>query len=183
MAPRTVRYEDVLNVTAQPAQIHESKPPAGQESETHMGGSTFLSTWMPVEDMPDDIESVVDVVEEAKDKPKAKAEKSIHHFCTFTDDMQLPDHYRGVWRRYHVPSKHDITPSQKSEVSNINWKNLPDYNGRLYRYDGYAEINMTFWKFITRSPLDKDPEAAMGNRQLYSYTIFHLFFLFFHLIY
>ena len=37
----------------------------------------------------------------------ASGPKNVHHFCTVTDDVMLPDYYRGTWRKYHVPSKHD----------------------------------------------------------------------------
>ena len=40
-----------------------------------------------------------------KDAPN----KTIHHFCKTTDEIQLPDQYRGVWRAYHVPSKFERT--------------------------------------------------------------------------
>ena len=33
--------------------------------------------------------------------------KNVHHFCTVSDDVMLPDYYRGTWRKYHVPSKYD----------------------------------------------------------------------------
>ena len=110
-APQQVHYEDILNVTAQTAPIHD-KTMDGQTDQTcndsrpvsRAGGSTFLSTWTPAEGDP---RALGDLDVTTKVKPKGSFDKSIHHFCTVTEDLQLPDHFRGIWRRYHVPSKAD----------------------------------------------------------------------------
>ena len=101
MAPKTVHYEDILNVTAQPAPTYG--PPPVPDPKPEEPGKTFLSSWKPAD----------------SNSTHQKSTKTIHHFCTVTDDVQLPDHYLGVWRRYHVPSKLDVLQSKKNEVCHV----------------------------------------------------------------
>ena len=87
--PSSVTIEDVCHIEAQKTTLFDKNP-----EQSH------LSSWTPVKHQKDQPK------EEGSGSPPIK-KRNIHHFCTTTEDIQLPDHLRGVWKRYHVPSKYD----------------------------------------------------------------------------
>ena len=107
VAPAAVTYEDICSIDAKPAAIHPKPVPAPAKEPAPEPAVSFLGSWVPVRATGDD------GGEEEEEKPRREAQrpprvaKNIHHFCKVGDDVQLPDHFRGVWRRYHVPSKYD----------------------------------------------------------------------------
>lgn len=110
LAPNEVTYEDIMSVNAQPSQLHPRKDTEATSKEASDEVSTltsqgFLSSWTAA-------------APAAAEGGKKKGRNSIHHFCKVREDVQLPDHLRGVWRRYHMPSKYDFsTGHQKVKVA------------------------------------------------------------------
>ena len=116
MAPAEVTYEDIISINAQTSQLHPRKDEPKTTPESPAPPSTamsFLSSWIPLEGAE-------------KPQPVQRGpERSVHHFCTVTEDIQLPDHLRGTWRKYHVPNKYEFLQNKK-DVSKILYNYMND---------------------------------------------------------
>ena len=88
MAPQVVTNEDLLGI------VGKSLTSRGD----NIAALSLIGRWAEVKN------------NEEGSTSEGKVAKSIHHFCMPGKDVQLPDPYRGIWRRYHVPSKHDFLP-------------------------------------------------------------------------
>ncbi|ELT94016.1 hypothetical protein CAPTEDRAFT_222812 [Capitella teleta] len=97
--PSTVTREDILSLQGVQREI-ETKPMREGSRDR------LLGSWQPAK------------VEGSKGQGHWRTNKSIHHFCKESNAVQLPDHYKGVWRRYHVPSKHNILEMDIPEDGN-----------------------------------------------------------------
>ena len=161
-APSTVHYEDIISVQAKPSLIHirDDAPPAPETADdgttTQPATLAFLSSWQPLE---------------GADTPRPavrKTENSVHHFCTMTGDVQLPDHLRGTWRRYHVPSKYNSVEAPIPEVS-LGWQaetiflhlSFTVYTCTLFIINLTPVITSTIWK-INCVCMDQCKTAVSG---------------------
>ena len=67
---------------------------------------SFLSTWKPATERQPSMEPILEV---------ATPPKHIHHFCTVTNEYQLPEQFRHLGRKYHAPDKF-LAPKQPFRV-------------------------------------------------------------------
>ena len=162
-APSTVHYEDIISVQAKPSLIHirDDAPPAPETADdgttTQPATLAFLSSWQPLE---------------GADTPRPavrKTENSVHHFCTMTGDVQLPDHLRGTWRRYHVPSKYNSVEAPIPEVS-LGWQ-----AETIFLYPPKRSLGGVYWIHPVRPSIR--PWVGVRMITLILFSGFKFFFL------
>lgn len=118
MVPHVATYEDLVGIKGKQTELLDrqpffvaSRPPlmASQPKPTVYSMSTsFLSAWKPKEKKEESAEEV------SESQPQRN---SVHHFCTVTNDYQLPKEFQNIGRKYHTPSKIDGTRFDTYRVS------------------------------------------------------------------
>ncbi|XP_013415730.1 uncharacterized protein LOC106177489 [Lingula anatina] len=104
LLPPTVTHEDIVSIEGQPSalQPRQEKATLGKTDtkvSTQPSAVSFLSSWAPVAQKEEEPSTGRDL------------SKNIHHFCTTREDIQLPEHLRGVGRKYHTPAKYGMLPA------------------------------------------------------------------------
>ncbi|VDH90326.1 Hypothetical predicted protein [Mytilus galloprovincialis] len=102
--PPNATYEDLVSVSGKPIGIQERS--TGKAEINHINvqsqAVSFLSTWQPAVEREPTMEPILEV---------STPPKHIHHFCTVTNEYQLPEQFRHLGRKYHAPEKF-LVPKQ-----------------------------------------------------------------------
>ncbi|XP_071127902.1 uncharacterized protein [Mytilus edulis] len=102
--PPNATYEDLVSVSGKPIGIQERS--TGKAEINHINvqsqAVSFLSTWQPAVEREPSMEPILEV---------STPPKHIHHFCTVTNEYQLPEQFRHLGRKYHAPEKF-LVPKQ-----------------------------------------------------------------------
>jgi hypothetical protein len=112
--PLEVNYDDLVSITGQTADLKERSPEKavvekGPKPHVVSEAISFLSTWAPQE------EQTVTPPEQTK----RGMTKNMHHFCTVTNDFQLPKPFQGVTRKYQTAAKYEITQSEDGKLTSM----------------------------------------------------------------
>jgi hypothetical protein len=88
--------------------IHTFEPQCVKvEGTDDLTAVSFLSTWKPKLEKEPSMETILEV---------STPPKNIHHFCTVTNEYQLPEQFKHLGRKYHTPEQF-LAPKQPFRVS------------------------------------------------------------------
>ena len=106
-------HEEIVSVAGKPMDLANRLPrqPVVPLITIQSASTSFLSSWKPMSPR-----KYPPLSEEEKEKEQKPPAKNIHHFCTLTEDFQLPDEFRNIGRKYHTPNKFDNNTHQPFRV-------------------------------------------------------------------
>ena len=94
--PKEVSYEDVISVSAEGCVLHKKDTRERETSAVSQG--SLMGLW------------------DRRGEQK-EGRTTIHHFCTVTDALQLPEPYRGLWRQHQTQGRRGLARTMLVEVS------------------------------------------------------------------
>ena len=97
--PKEVSYEDVISISADGCVLHKKNT---RERETSRVS------------VPRPQGSVMGLWDQRGDQKAGRT--TIHHFCTVTDTVQLPEPYRGLWRQHQTLGRRGLARTMLVEV-------------------------------------------------------------------
>ncbi|KAL3878456.1 hypothetical protein ACJMK2_030805 [Sinanodonta woodiana] len=103
LLPPNATYEDLISIKGKQLELEGRNLPlpgfkVPQKVPSQSSSVSFLSTWKPVAEREKP---------EREEKPP-ESSRNIHHFCTVTQEYQLPREFWHVGRKYHTPGKYHI---------------------------------------------------------------------------
>ena len=115
LMPKEVRYEDVIFLAADPCVFHKKKLRAASSPEPRLRSHSTSPTKGRLIGMWDD--------------RIGKERTTVHHFCTMTSEVQLPEPYRGLWREHLTLGKRGYGRNSPIEVRFSFWpRRFPFYS-------------------------------------------------------
>jgi len=107
--PAHATYEDLVSVSGKPLEIQKRSTGKAEINEITVQSEavSFLSTWKPKLEKEPSMETILEV---------STPPKHIHHFCTVTNEYQLPEQFKHLGRKYHTPEQF-LAPKQPFRVS------------------------------------------------------------------
>ena len=102
--PKEVSYEDVISVSAEGCVLHKKDT---REKEREASGVS----------VPRPQGSVMGLWDRRGELREGRT--TIHHFCTVTDALQLPEPFRGLWRQHQTQGRRGLARTMLVEVRTV----------------------------------------------------------------